>query len=184
MGKSSGVAIAIIGLIIGGAGLGLGAYSYINFQAQIDALDGKIDDVEDIVDEISVRGMWYDELIADWQPSAINTNETITGLSVTFTINEGEKAYFLFVSRVHYFGAAGYNWMLFRFALDGVIINSPAQAAGSTNLDETAQFIPVSLQYSTDTLSTGTHTVTIVSESRTLTAYARTSTLMVQTYVD
>ena len=83
MGKSSGVVIAILGLIIGGAGLGLGAYSYLNFQAQIDQLDDKIDDIEDIVDNISLRGMWYEEVLEDWKPSVINTNETVTGLSIT-----------------------------------------------------------------------------------------------------
>ncbi len=183
MSNSSGVVVGILGLIIGAAGLGLAAYSYFTFQANIDGLDNDLKDLEDVVDEISVRGMWYDELLADWKPSAINTNETITGLSISFQVNSGEKVYFLLISRVHSLSATGSNWMIFRFAIDGVIVNTPAQAAGANNQDESGLFVPISLQHSTDSLSSGAHTLTIVALSTKSSVYCRTSTLMVQTYV-
>ena len=41
MGKSSGVALALISLLIGAGGLGLGAYSYLTFGARIADLEDR-----------------------------------------------------------------------------------------------------------------------------------------------
>ena len=183
MGKSSGVVIAIIGLIIGAAGLGVGAYSYITFQAQIEALDDRLDDVEDGLEDRSVQKTWYDEVLVDWKPSATYTNETITDLSINIQVGENEAVYILFVTRVTSFVYSQYAAMSFRFTIDGVIINKPYTAAGSHDQKDNHQYTPVVLQYSTNTLSEDSHTISVAVESRQSSAYARHCTLLVQTYI-
>ena len=173
MGKSSGVALAFISLLIGAGGLGIGAYSYFTFGTRIADLE-----------ERSIKGIWYDEFLEDWSPTVIDTNETIPNLSITFQVKEGESVYFLFISRaIIYKRSLNPSYLRFTFSIDGTILDAPFTIAGGHNVDETFLYIPVALQYSTDTLAAGNHTVSVIALKSYGSNFIRQSTLLVQTYI-
>ncbi|MFX1575128.1 MAG: hypothetical protein ACFFB0_20515 [Promethearchaeota archaeon] len=176
MGKSSGVVVAILGLLIGIGGLGFGVYSYFTFS-------GKIANLNEQMDGKIVKGMWYAESLTDWTPSAINTNESITGLTINFVLNEGESVYFSFISRAIIYAYSGQTYMRFTFRIDGIILDAPFTVAGGYGIDETFLYIPVALQYSTDILAAGNHTVSVIALKSYALNFIRHSTLIVQTYV-
>jgi len=172
MGKSSGVAIAIISLLIGAGGLGIGAYSYFTFGARIADLEEK-----------SIKGIWYEENLADWAPLLTDTNETIPNLSITFQVKEGESVYFLFISRAIIHAYSGHTYLRFTFSIDGTILHAPFTIAGGYDVDEYYSYIPVALQYSTDTLAAGNHTVSVIVLNNYGNNFIRQSTFLVQTYI-
>lgn len=172
MGKSSGVALAFIALLIGAGGLGIGAYSYLTFGARIADLE-----------ERSIKGIWYEENLEDWTPSLINTNETIADLTITFQVKEGESVYFLFISRAIIYPYSGHTYLRFTFSIDGTILDAPFTIAGGLDVDEWYSYIPVALQYSTDTLAAGNHTVSVIGLKTISSNLIRQSTFLVQTYI-
>ena len=172
MGKSSGVALALISLLIGAGGLGIGAYSYFTFGARIADLEDR-----------SIKGIWYEEFLEDWSPTVIDTNETIPNLSITFQVKEGESVYFLFISRAIIYTNPGHTYLRFTFSIDGTILDAPFTIAGGYNVDESFLYIPVALQYSTDTLTAGNHTVSVIVLKNYGLNFIRQSTFLVQTYI-
>ena len=172
MGKSSG--LAILGILIGIGGLGLGAFSYITFS-------GQIADLSDQYEETVVKDMWYAEYLEDWEPSAINTNESV--LTINFQINAGEKVYFLFITRAIIYSYSVETYMRFTFSIDGIILNKPYTIAGGRNIDETWVYIPVALQYSTASLTEGSHSVSAMVLSSYALNLIRQCTFLIQTYI-
>ncbi len=172
MGKSSGVALALISLLIGAGGLGIGAYSYFTFGTRIADLE-----------ERSIKGIWYEEFLEDWKPTVINTNETLPNLTISFQVKEGESVYFFFISRAIIWAYSGHTYLRFSFSIDGTILDAPFSIAGGYGVDETFLYIPVALQYSTDTLAAGNHTVSIIVLNSYNPNFIRQSTLLVQTYI-
>ena len=172
MGKSSGVALAFISLLIGAGGLGIGAYSYFTFGTRIADLE-----------ERSIKGIWYDEFLEDWSPIVIDTNETIPNLSITFQVKEGESVYFLFISRAIIYKYSVESYLRFTFSIDGIILHAPYSIAGGRNIDETWLYFPVALQYSTDTLAAGNHTVSVIALKSFSSNFIRQSTFLVQTFI-
>jgi len=172
MGKSSGVALAIISLLIGAGGLGIGVYCYLTFGERITDLE-----------ERSIKGIWYEELLEDWSPTLTDTNETISDLTISFQVKEGESVYFLFISRAIIYKYSSHSYLRFTFSIDGTILHAPYTLAGGHNIDETFLYIPVSLQYSTDTLAAGNHTVSVIALRSYSFNFIRHSTFLVQTYI-
>ncbi|GAH34162.1 unnamed protein product [marine sediment metagenome] len=176
MGKSSGVALAIISLLIGAGGLGIGVYCYLTFGERITELEGELEDR-------SIKGTWYAELLEDWKPTLTNTNETIPDLTISFQVKEGESVYFLFISRAIIYKYSVESYLRFTFSIDGIILHAPYTIAGGRNIDETWLYFPVALQYSTDTLAAGNHTVSVIVLQSYGSNFIRHSTFLVQTYI-
>lgn len=172
MGKSSGLALAIISLLIGAGGLGIGLYSYLTFGERIVDLETR-----------SIKGIWYAEYLEDWAPMLTDTNETIPNLTISFQVKEGESVYFLFISRAIIYAYSGQTYLSFNFSIDGTILYKPFTVAGGFNVDETWSYIPVALQYSMDTLAAGNHTVSVIVLNSYGSNFIRQSTILVQTYI-
>jgi len=172
MEKSSGLALALISLLIGAGGLGIGVYSFLTFGARIADLEDR-----------PIKGIWYAELLEDWQPTLTDTNETITDLTISFQVKEGESVYFLFISRAVIFQYSDISLLRFTFSIDGTILHAPFTIAGGYNVDETVLYLPVALQYSTDTLAAGNHTVSVIVLNTYSFNQIRQSTFLVQTYI-
>ncbi len=172
MGKSSGLALAIISLFIGAGGLGIGVYSYLTFGERIVDLEDR-----------SIKGIWYEESLEDWSPTLTDTNETITNLTISFQVKEGESVYFLFISRAIIYQYSFQSYLRFTFNIDGTILHAPFTVAGGYTVDETFLYIPVALQYSTDTLAAGNHTVSVIGLKSYVSNFIRQSTFLVQTYI-
>ena len=172
MGKSSG--LAVLALLIGIGGLGLGAYSFFIFS-------GQIADVEDQFAERAIVDMRYAEYLEDYTPSAIDVNESI--ITINFHVNAGEQVYFLFITRAIIYSYSLESFMRFTFSIDGVILDKPYVIAGGRNIDEWWLYFPVALQYSTPGLSEGSHSVSAMILSSYSSNFVRQSTFLVQTYV-
>ena len=172
MGKSSG--LAILALLVGIGGLGLGAYSYFIFS-------GQIEDLTDQFAERAVIDMWYAEYLEDWTPSVVDSNESV--ITVNFQVNAGEKVYFLFITRAIIYSNIVETYMRFTFNIDGVILNKPYTIAGGRNIDETWVYIPVALQYSIASLTAGNHSVSAMVLKEYASNFIRQSTFLVQTYI-
>jgi len=71
--------------------------------------------------------------------------------------------------------------MIFYFWIDGVRLTNPFTRAGPYQGDATYQYYPVTLQYS-QTLSKGTHNISIVVISETAGNLIRSSSLAVTRY--
>ena len=119
----------------------------------------------------------------DWSPTLEDTNETIPNLSITFQVKEGESVYFLFISRAIIYKNPGHTYLRFTFSIDGTILHAPFTIAGGYNVDEFWSYIPVALQYSTDTLAAGNHTVSVIVLNSYSLNLIRHSTFLVQTYI-
>lgn len=181
MSKSSG--LAIVALIIGMVGLGLGVFSVVNFQVVegpqgqdgVDGIDG--------VDAVSgVRNIWY-----DFHYSSVYTNPTssaiwVDQLLINFTVNSGESAFFLF-STFATVQAGAPSLIQFNFALDGVLLSGPTYPWWTLLTMGTRIDAPVSFHLVLDTISVGAHNVSIVIYGTDTGNEIFSSTLLVQTYV-
>ncbi len=135
------------------------------------------------LEDRSIKGTWYAENLEDWSPTLTDTNETISDLTISFQVKEGESVYFLFISRAIAYTYSGQSYLRFTFSIDGIILHAPYTIAGGHNIDETFLYIPVALQYSTDTLAAGNHTVSVISLKSYNFNFIRQSTFLVQTYI-
>lgn len=172
MGKSSG--LAVLALLIGIGGLGFGAYSYFIFS-------GQIADLGDQFAERAVVGMWYGEYLEDWTPSMVDSNESV--ITVNFQVNAGEKVYFLFITRAIIYSYSTFSNIVFRFSVDGIILNKPYTVAGGYDIDEWWIDIPVALQYSIANLTAGNHSVSAMVLKMGSSNFIRHSTFLIQTYI-
>jgi len=172
MGKSSG--LAVLALLVGIGGLGLGAYSYFVFNGQIAVLEGQLA-------ERAIVDMRYAEYLEDYTPSSIDANESI--ITINFHVNAGEQVYFLFITRAIIYGISLESYMRFTFSIDGVILNKPYIIAGGRDIDEWWLYFPVALQYSTPGLAAGSHSVSAMVLSSYSSNFIRQSTFLVQTYI-
>lgn len=198
MGKSSG--LAVLALLLGIGGLGLGAYSYFIFSGQIAAIevqnDNSSEEIIDLTDQLvnftyqignltiqrAVVDMRYAKYLEDWKPSVVNTNESV--ITVNFQVNEDEAAYFLFVSRAIIYGYSfGESYMRFTFSIDGVILNKPYVIAGGRSINEDWLYFPVALQYSAIGLTEGSHSVSVMVLSVHTSNLIRQCSILVQTYI-
>jgi len=172
MGKSSG--LAVLALLMGIGGLGLGVYSYFIFGSQIADLD-------DQLAERAIVDMWYAEYLEDYAPTAIDINESV--ITINFHVNAGEKVYFLFITRAIAYSYSTFSNIRFTFSIDGIILNKPYTVVGGFDIDEWWLDIPVALQYSTASLTAGTHMVSVMVLSSYSPNFIRHSTFLVQTYI-
>lgn len=184
MGKGGLTVVAILGFIIGGAGLGVGAYSYFIFSDQITRLQNDIDNLEEDLDEKSgVQRTWYAEHLTGWSPSAINTMEAVPDLVISFQLSENEAILFSFSGEARTYKWSGFNYIAFYLEIDGTVLNTLYSYVGSDNQQATQVFGAVSIQYSDNTLAVGTHTVRVLGLSTYSGNTFEGGNLVVQTYI-
>lgn len=184
-GKSSGIVIGIIGIIIGAAGVGIGGYAFVTLRAEIDDLGRKMDDLEEELEEkSSVQRTWYIENLDIYYTTLEATYDTLPYSTITFSLRENEVVYFLFTGRAYIWKKAFANsYISVQFIIDGVRKYSPYSLVGGYNLGASYVNIPVVLQHSNDTLSIGTHTVSMSIFIRNTDNSLSDYSLLVQTYI-
>ncbi len=170
MGNSSGKSLAVAGLIIGILGILLGGYSSFTIVSNTAS---------------NIRGSWYDSVESDFSLNNNGVYSTISGLSITITINSGEKVYLLFNSRVILADDA--NQVCFDVYIDNMKNKNSSfifERSYSVGMAETLSF---TLQYVNNTLNPGTHVITIkgttAGGSSPISKVLKNSNLFVQTYI-
>ena len=98
---NSGKGLAVFGLILALAGLGLGGYAVFTIFTAEDPTAHTID-----TDTHSIKGTWYDTV--NFHQTTQEIWGTITGLEIEFTVNAGENIYILYNSYIKIEGYFGY----------------------------------------------------------------------------
>ena len=136
MGKG-GTALAVIALLLGAAGLGFGLMSWLNIGQSANE--------------------WYDYVDLDGISS---TNvEAISGLSVSASVESGESLYISFTGTLRCDGL----WAVFYIYIDNLITSGRTR----TSRESVGGYLyySVAIQHINNTLSPGTHTVTVWAET-------------------
>ncbi len=153
MGKA-GTVLAIMSLIIGVSGVGIGVVSWITTsQLQEDYLDFKND--------YSEPNIWYKEYVYNmlhWEDD-YNTFEQLT---IDFTVGENETMYFCYTGEatIHQQYKVESSVSVF-FNIDGYHLDNPTVTVGVRDAASLWYYQSITLQFSTRVLSPGAHNVTI-----------------------
>lgn len=178
MAKSTG--LAIFALIIGAGGLGLGAFTMVNFQV-IEGPEGP--EGQDGVDAVSgITNVWSDFYYLPTDTNPVSQVIPIDQLLINFTVNSGESAFFLFSTYATVVAGAP-SFILFNFLLDGSILSSPQYPERILETWGTRIDAPVSFHLALETISAGAHNISIGIYGSDVSNTIFSSTLLVQTYI-
>ncbi len=160
MSKSS--VLAVLALVVGASGLGLGAYQMLLVTPA----------------QSGIKHTWYSFDNTSHYAGQAPLDIAIDSLLITFSVKSGESVYLHFNTMLH---VPGSMWFLFNFVLDSVILGGSLYPDWS--IEQSNSTLVVSLQLSLDTVSAGAHNVTIGIYSRDAANYISSSSLLVQTYI-
>ena len=159
MGKG-GVVLGILALLLGAGGLGFGL---INWMSQ------------------SKTTFWYDYKEDIFTPPDLEY-VTVPDLFVVIELDANAMIHMLFTASTRILpDPVSFADMLFYFWIDGVRLTDPFTRAGPYQGDATYQYYPVVLQHA-QTLTAGTHNISIVVFSETAGNFMRSSALSVNRY--
>ena len=174
MAKSTG--LAVFALIIGAGGLGLGAFTMVNFQV-IEGPQGPPG--QDGVDAVSgISNTWFDFLDSSVVTNPASVWVQVDQLLINFTVNSGESAIFLF-STVATIQTT--SFIELRFALDGVRLSDPLHPYWTFQTTGTLMQAPVSFHHMLETISVGPHNLSIHITGNHISNQISSSTLLVHT---
>ena len=171
----AGVALAIIGIIIGASGIWFGYTAWSN-QAEIQA---RLTNVEDQVSSQSPQGFWYSSNETIFTPTALDY-EVVPNMNISMEIGAPVSLYLSFTSSARVLpDPASFADILFYFAMDGVRLTSPFTRVGPYQGQDTYDYHSVSLTYVIDEASPGVHNFAIVVFSETAGNFIRESTFVI-----
>jgi hypothetical protein len=167
----SGKSLAGLALIFGLVGVGLGGYT---FYSQI------IVPIMNPPPDPYVPSTWYDQNLAfvDALPSAERAN--ITDLNVIINVKTGEGVNFYYNGVADLFGDLAY--MGFAIGIDGTRIVDSSISVYLTGEGFENYQIPVSIIYSSNTITQGIHNITILFSGSNESQSVLRNRLLVQTY--
>lgn len=104
---AKGKGLALLGLIIGAMGLGVGGYSYWLLQSEIAAnakaqgdLEDEIEDLEDDMEDPAIINAWY--VSDDYEDIDSTPNSEVIGdMWILITVNSGESVYISFTAATY-----------------------------------------------------------------------------------
>lgn len=179
---AKGRALALLGIIIGAIGIGVGGYSYWLLQSEIAAnekaqgdLEDEIEDLEDDTDDLAVTNVWnVRDLSADIDTSWA---EVLGDMTIVISVNPGESVYISFTAYVYVPGGAACSHYIY---VDGYLSN-PTIQTGLSNTGATFLTMGTSMQ-GTLALSAGTHTITVEALANGETCVSYSNYLYIHTY--
>lgn len=153
MGKVSS-ALTVLGLILGASGLGIGAYSLITTnQVQEDLLDFKEDYTEPKI--------WYKEDSTVYLAGPLEMISSYPELTIQFTREPHTTVYFCFTSTARLsYKLRGVSYVKVWFNIDGTHLVTP-MAKVEVIYPSSYYKESITLQFSTNIVTTGSHTVTV-----------------------
>jgi hypothetical protein len=161
----AGVALAIIGIIIGASGLWFGYTAWSNQ-----------------TNSQSPQGFWHSSNEAIFTPTAL-AYEVVPDMNISLEIGTPVSLYLSFSSSARVLpDPASFADILFYFAMDGVRLASPFTRVGPYQGQDTYDYHSVSLTYVIDGASPGVHDFAIVVFSETAGNFIRESTFVIISY--
>ena len=130
----------------------------------------------------AVRNTWYDFHYTETPTNPASTFITVDQLTINFTVSSGESVYFQYNSKATVYAGTP-SYIQFNFVLDGVMLAGPQYPWWSILTMDDRIEVPVSIQLSLDTITAGTHNVTVSIFGNDINNKVFSSTLLVQTYV-
>jgi len=168
---AKGKGLAVLALLFGISGLGLGLYSFILIQTPTTEIT-----------KSGIHRTWYNYDQTTYYTNPASFAITMVDLLINFAVETNEYAY------VNYIGEAcaqtgSLSYVHVWFELDGVILGGPEDPdfLYITTGDRISG--PVSLQHSLDNITLGIHNVTISFLGSDPTNYLQKQSLLVQTYI-
>ncbi len=163
---AKGKGLAVLALLIGISGLGLGIYSLLFPQVQTSG----------------IQKTWfiYDSWPHFTQP--IYTDIPIDDLTINFTVKSGESVYFFLKTHASVISGS-LSSVVINFILDGIEVSSPEYPDAIFSSNNAASSGSIILQMATDTISPGSHNISISIRGNFINNAIDESTLLVQTYI-
>lgn len=165
MGKGNSI-IAVIALIIG---LGAGGFIiYDNFIAPTSPAENQ----------------WYDFSTTMWYMQGGEALGTIASISIDFDVSSGQNVYFLFIAEINFDDSSiPTSYVQIQFEVDGIMWSQPRIYVQRYNIASAHGLrMSVSLQHYNTTMTSGTHTVTLVYKGSSTADSVRPCSLFVQTF--
>ncbi|MFX1263402.1 MAG: hypothetical protein ACFFAZ_15080 [Promethearchaeota archaeon] len=173
--SKAGVALAIIGIIIGASGFWYG-YTAWSGQAEIQA---RLTNVEDQLNSQSPQGFWYSSNEAIFTPTDL-TYEVVPNMTISLEIGAPVSLYLSFTSSARTLpNPATFADILFYFMVDGVRLTNPFTRVGPYEGQDTYDYHSVSLTHVIDEAAPGVHDFTIVVFSEMAGNFIRASTFVI-----
>ena len=158
----AGVALAIIGIILGASGLWFGYTAWSNQE-----------------NSQSPQGFWHSSNEDIFTPTAL-AYEVVPGMNISLEIGTPVSLYLSFSSSARVLpDPASFADILFYFAMDGVRLASPFTRVGPYQGQDTYDYHSVSLTYVIDEVSPGIHDFAIIVFSETAGNLIRESTFVI-----
>jgi hypothetical protein len=161
--------IALLALILGSAGIGLGVYQSITPPTEHE--------------KNGIQNTWFKFNGALYYSNPILTEINMSDLEIDFTVHNSESVYFFCSFSAFLYSSIPASNLQVNFKLDGINlqgINDPWPIFGISNQ---SLVTTMSIQHAIDGLSTGNHTITIVIKGNNINNYITDCSLLVQTYV-
>ncbi|MFW9901895.1 MAG: hypothetical protein ACFFDY_11545 [Candidatus Thorarchaeota archaeon] len=166
MGKG-GVVLGLIGILIGAGGLVFGfiAWSSLNtIQTQID------ENIE----------TWYTIDNSTYNVAPAATVLELINNTISFELTSTASVYMSFTCKAEIFPSGGTSSVFFFFKVDGVILTSPMTEVGNLNGGSTEDYFAVHIQHFIESMTAGSHNITVLVSSGIDLNYISEKTLFVQ----
>jgi hypothetical protein len=171
----AGVALAIIGIIIGAGGFWFG-YTAWSSQAEVQT---RLTNVEDQLNSQSPQGFWYSSNEDIFTPTDLSY-EVVPNMTISLEIDAPVSLYLSFSSSARILpNPATFADILFYFMVDGVRLTNPFTRVGPYEGQDTYDYHSVSLTHVIDEASPGVHDFTIVVFSEMAGNFIRASTFVI-----
>jgi len=158
---------AVLALLIALGALGLGIFQIVITLAPSE-------------ESLGIRNVWSDFHNIPETTFPTSQDILVDDLLINFTVNSGESALFLFSAQaliIHN------SWLYIYFSLDGVKLAGSNYPSVQIIDDQSNWMIPVTFYYVSNTLSPGTHNVSIIINGDNIMNEISRCSLLVQTFV-
>ena len=177
----AGIALAIIGIIIGASGFWFGYTAWSN-QADIQArLTGAEEQLNSQSPQTPQR-LWYSYSEDIFTPSEL-VYEVVPNMNISIDLDTPVSLHLTFTSAARILpNPASFSDILFYFAVDGVRLTSPFTRVGSYEGQATYEYHSVSMTHVIDEASPGHHDFAIVVISESAGNFIRESTFTIVSF--
>lgn len=154
----TGVALAIIGIILGASGIWFGYTAWSN-QTDIQA---RLTNAEDQLNSQNIPQLWYSSNEDILTPAELDY-ETVPNMSISIEVDKPVSLHLTFTSSARILpDSSSFSDILFYFMVDNVRLASPFARVGCYEGTATYEYYSVSLAHVMEMSSPGTHSFTIV----------------------
>ncbi len=174
----AGIALAIIGIIIGASGFWFG-YSAWSNQADIQA---RLAGAEEQLNSQSPQRLWYSQSEDIFTPSEL-VYEAVPNMNISIDLDAPVSLHLTFTSAARILpDPASFSDILFYFVVDGVRLTSPFTRVGSYEGQATYEYHSVTMTHVINEASPGHHDFAIVVISEYAGNFIRESTFTIVSF--